>query len=112
VPISHRCAASHSGRRARKAAIEPAMMATVALMLMLIAICVVPSMNDCISTPPCSGRMNCGSSDRYITAILGFSRLVRKPIANSLPGPSRGSSRTWNGERPPGLTACHARYSR
>ena len=47
--------------------------------------------------------MNCGNSDRYSMAIFGFSRFVTKPIANSLRGPSTGRSRTWNGERPPGL---------
>lgn len=56
--------------------------------------------------------MNCGSSDRYNIAAFGFSMLVTKPIVISLAGLSLGSSRTWNGEAPPGLIACHASQAR
>ena len=34
---------------------------------------------------------------------------MTRPIANSRRGPSFGRSRSWNGERPPGRTACQAR---
>ncbi|MNT41905.1 hypothetical protein D3C72_1782890 [compost metagenome] len=91
----------------------PAIIAITAFTLTLTSSWVEPSTSDCISTlPSLSGCRNCGSSDRYITATLGFSTLVRKPIANSLRGPSTGRSRTANGERPPGFSACQARYSR
>ncbi|KAG1529755.1 hypothetical protein G6F50_017780 [Rhizopus delemar] len=88
------------------------MMAMTALPDRLTATCVMPSASDCVSTLPWSGWMNCGSSDTYITAILGFSRLVTRPMVNSVRGLLLGSSRTWNGERPPGRIACHAMYSR
>ena len=58
------------------------------------------------------GEMNCGRSDRYITAIFGFARFVTKPIVNSLARLSCGSCLTWNAERPPGLNARQARYAR
>ena len=91
----------------------PAVSAMMPFTVTLTAIWVEPSTTDCINTlPSLSGCRNCGSSDRYITATFGFSRLVRKPIVNSLRGLSCGSSRTANGERPPGLSACQARYSR
>ena len=65
-----------------------------------------------MSTLPCSGAMNCGNSDRYITAIFGLRRLVMKPIANSFLGLSGARLRSWNGERPPGLTVCQASHNR
>ena len=71
-----------------------------------------PSTTDWTSTLPAAGSMNCGSSARYSIAIFGLSRFVTKPIANNLRGPSKASVLTWNGERPPGLTACHASQSR
>ncbi|MNC47446.1 hypothetical protein D3C75_965090 [compost metagenome] len=88
------------------------MIAISALTETLIAICVDPSTSDCSSTLPCPGSMNCGINDRYMTAILGLSRLVAKPMVNSRRGLSAGRSRTWNGERPPGRSACQARYNR
>ena len=59
-----------------------------------------------------AGSMNCGSSARYSIAIFGFNRLVTKPIANNLRGPSTFSVLTWNGERPFGFSACQASHSR
>lgn len=88
------------------------MTAINALTVTLMAICVEPSTSDCSSTLPWPGSMNCGISDRYMTAILGLSRLVANPMVNSRRGLSAGSSRTWKGERPPGRSACQARYSR
>ena len=94
VPISQRCTISQVGRVPRNPVIEPAVSAIIALTLTLMTIWIVPSTIDCISTLPCAGSMNCGSSARYSIAIFGLSRLVTNPIANSLRGPSTGSSRT------------------
>ena len=92
--------------------IEPAVSAMIALTLTLMTIWIRPSTIDCVSTLPCAGSMNCGSSARYSIAIFGFSKLVTNPIANSLRGLSTGNSRTWNGERPFGFSTCHASHSR
>src|SRR6266567_6200486 len=88
VPISQRCSNSQVGRVPRNSAIEPAARAIMALTLTLSAIWIDPSASDCVSTLPCAGSMNCGNSARYSIAIFGLSRLVAKPIANSLRGPS------------------------
>ena len=43
--------------------------------------------------------MNCGSSDTYMTAILGLSRLVKRPIVNNCRGLLLGRSealRSWS----------------
>ncbi len=56
--------------------------------------------------------MNCGNSDTNSIASFGFSTLVVAPIASSRSGCSFGNVFTSNGERPPGRTACQARYSR
>ena len=45
-------------------------------------------------------------------ATFGLSRLVNRPIANNLRGPSTASFLTWNGERPFGFSACHASHNR
>src|SRR5438876_5247894 len=91
VPISQRCSNNQVGRVPRNSAIEPAASAIMALTLTLIAIWIDPSASDCVSTLPCAGSMNCGNSARYSMAIFGLSRLVTKPIANSLRGPSTAS---------------------
>src|SRR5882672_4778187 len=88
VPISQRCTNSQVGRVPRNTAIDPAASAITALMPTLMTVWIVPSTSDCVSTLPTAGSMNCGSSARYSIAILGFSRLVTKPIANNLRGPS------------------------
>ncbi len=75
----------------RNIAIDPAVSAITALTLTLMTVWMVPSTSDWVSTLPTAGSMNCGSSARYSIAILGFSRLVTKPIANNLRGPSTGS---------------------
>ncbi|KVT86124.1 hypothetical protein WK58_27515 [Burkholderia ubonensis] len=67
------------------------MLAISALTLTLTAICTQPSASDCASTLPCPGEMNCGSNDRYITAIFGFARFVTKPIVKSFRRLSCGS---------------------
>ena len=73
---------------ARNSAIDPAASAMIALTLTLIAIWIEPSASDCVRTLPSPGSMNCGSSAKYSIAIFGLSRLVKKPIANNLRGPS------------------------
>ena len=75
----------------RKSAIDPAASAIIALTLTLITIWIDPSASDCVSTLPAAGSMNYGSSARYSMAIFGLSRLVTKPIANNLRGPSTAS---------------------
>ena len=37
---------------------------------------------------------------------------MTSPIANNFFGPSTGNLRTWNGDCPPGCTACQASQSR
>ena len=64
VPISQRWTISQVGRVPRKAAIEPAAIAIIALTKTLIAIWIAPSAIDCVSTLPAAGSMNCGSSAR------------------------------------------------
>src|SRR5476649_103010 len=92
--MSQRCTDSHKGRPARKPEIEPAITAIDAFTARLIEIWTLPNARDWTRTLPWSGVMNCGSSDRYITAILGFARLVMKPIVKSFFGVSTGRSRT------------------
>ena len=112
------CPSASAGREARaagparKAAIEPAMTAMIALTVTLIVIWTAPSASSCVSTLPRSGSTNCGSSDRYMTATFGLRRLVIRPIVKSLRGPSGASRRTWNGDVPPGRSACQASQSR
>lgn len=98
VPITHRCIMIQRGLRVRKAAIEPAASVIIVLTLRLTVICVKPRIIDCAKTLPCCGSMNCGSKERYITAILGLSRLVIKPIVNNFFGLSAASVFTSKGD--------------
>ena len=80
------------------------------------AICTPPRMNPCNTTWPAAGRTNCGMSDRYITAIFGFSRFVTKPMTNSRRGASGrcGIGTRVKTGRPPGRsarTASQPRYA-
>src|SRR5690606_18554660 len=109
VPISQRWMASHNGRAPRKPAMVPAARTIMALTARLISTCVMPSVNDCSRMLPWPGWMNCGSKDKYRMAILGLSKLVTSPMANSCRELLCGSCRTWKGDRPPGRNVCHAR---
>lgn len=61
----------------RNTAIVAAVIAIIALMETLMTICTVPRTRAWPKMLPFAGLMNCGSSDRYMTAVFGFTRLVK-----------------------------------
>ena len=80
----------------------PAITTISALTATLMSACVPPA--PATAQGCCRVReINCGSSERYMMAILGFARLVIKPIINSLRPLSAGRSRTTKDRAPAGL---------
>ncbi|OII69015.1 hypothetical protein BJP39_04545 [Streptomyces sp. CC77] len=110
--MTQRWARSHPGRRARKTETVPAASTMARFTVTLTTTWTAPRTNPCATVLPASTSMNCGISERYMTAILGLRRLVASPIAKSRRGGSGAASWGAKTDTPPGRRAFHASQAR